>query len=308
MNSGHEDAMCERLELYALDGLEEHEKVAFKYHLTQCALCRNQLIELKLVVDLLPLASEPVPLPAGMRDRVLGSVLGNAAAAGQSGNEQAERYAEAESDNAGLVLQSRKANQSGGSGSEAVKAVGLSRRAVHTERSGRKAVFWRWISAGLSAAVIGTGLYAFQLRDTIGELRAELAAADKELAKINTDLASLHKPAEAAKVNRIVSLSPAVENVVSKGLATIVIDAKGAHLIVQAEDLPQIKQDEAFQVWLIKDNQPINAGTFYPHNGKGAIYFTFEPKEYDTVAITLEPDAHGEKPRGAIVLAAGLKS
>jgi anti-sigma-K factor RskA len=93
----------------------------------------------------------------------------------------------------------------------------------------------------------------------------------------------------------------------SKGLATIVIDSKGTHLIVQAEDLPQIQEQQAFQVWLIKDNQPVNAGTFYPQNGKGAIYYTFEPTDYDTVAMTLEPDAHGEKPRGTIVLAAGLK-
>ncbi|MFD0679727.1 MULTISPECIES: anti-sigma factor domain-containing protein [unclassified Paenibacillus] len=313
MSSGTDEAMCEWLEMYALDGLEEHEKVAFEYHLTHCALCRNQLIELKQVVNLLPLASDQAPIPEGMRDRVLGSILGKAAVDKSGTNAEAG----VENETPGrLASQGRR---SAPSAREAVKEVAnsseLSRRAVQTERTARKSAYWRWVSVGLTAAVIGMGLYTYQLNNRLGALRMELLAANQEVAKAGTELAqatskliSMNKPTEALKVNRIVSLSPAAESFVSKGLATIVIDAKGTHLIVQAEELPQIKQDEAFQVWLIKDNQPVNAGTFYPRDGKGALYYTFEPKEYDNVVITLEPDAHGEKPRGAIVLAAGLKS
>ncbi|WP_171652092.1 anti-sigma factor [Paenibacillus foliorum] len=312
MSSRPDETMCEWLEMHALGGLEEHEKVAFEYHLTQCALCRNQLIELKQVVDLLPMASDPTPIPEGMRDRVLGSLLGVGAvkklgAMSEFGveNELPGRFASP----------GRKVDQSDRNAvKKASNSTELSRRAVQTERSARRSAYWRWGCAGLAIVIIGLGVYAYQLNERVGKLRMELHDAheeltrtESELSKAASDLIAINKPAEALKVNQIVSLNSTAEDLVSKGKAIMAMDAKGTHMIVQAEDLPQLKQEEAFQVWLIKDNQPINAGTFYSQNGIGAIYCTFEPKDYDSVAVTLEPDAHGEKPRGTIVLTAGLK-
>ncbi|WP_261304507.1 hypothetical protein [Paenibacillus andongensis] len=36
------------------------------------------------------------------------------------------------------------------------------------------------------------------------------------------------------------------------------------------------------------------------------LYYTFNPNNYDTIAITLELDAHGVMPRGKSVLVAAL--
>lgn len=105
-----------------------------------------------------------------------------------------------------------------------------------------------------------------------------------------------------------VKLSPATQDIVAQGLATIVIDSKGTHLVVQAENLPTLEGKEAFQVWLIKGDTPQNAGTFLSHNGTGAVYYTLDSaNDYDTVAITLEPDAMGDEPRGTMILAAKIK-
>ncbi|WP_254438423.1 anti-sigma factor [Paenibacillus sp. DCT19] len=53
---------------------------------------------------------------------------------------------------------------------------------------------------------------------------------------------------------------------------------------------------------------PQNAGTFLSHDGTGAVYYTLESgNDYDTVAITLEPDALGDQPRGTMILAAKIK-
>ncbi|WP_420917015.1 anti-sigma factor [Paenibacillus mucilaginosus] len=157
-----------------------------------------------------------------------------------------------------------------------------------------RAAYWRWMSLGLSAAVVGLALYASDLRGDLREMERLVAEAGK--------------PPEAAKMEKMVQLQPAAEQLVSKGLASIVIDDKGTHLIVTAENLPAVQKEQAFQVWLIKGEQKVNAGTFYPHDGKGSISYTFQPQDYDMVAITLEPDAHGEQPRGAMVMMAGLKS
>jgi anti-sigma-K factor RskA len=258
MSIGQEQSMCELVELYSLDGLPIEEKKAFERHMAGCANCQAAIKELREVVSLLPLASDLEEVPAGMRDRVLGNVLGH----------KEVKAAEPQNQKEAPVQESAWRRGTG---------------------------YWRMVSIGLSAAVILLTVYASDLR--------------KELERSEQQLALLHKPAEALRINQMVSLNPAAQEYVSKGLASFVIDEKGTHLIVQAENLPELRKEEAFQVWLIKDNQPVNAGTFYPHNGRGSIYFTLAANQaYDTVAITLEPDAHGEQPRGKPVLAAGLKS
>jgi hypothetical protein len=154
-------------------------------------------------------------------------------------------------------------------------------------------VYRMMITIGLSAAVIVLALYSAQLRRDVHDLKSYNATASE--------------PAIASKVNEAVGLVPAAEDIVAKGMVTILIDNTGTHLVVQAEKLPELKGNQAFQVWLLKDNKPVNAGTFLSQNGNGALYYTFEPKGYDTVAITLEPDAHGKEPRGIVILSAPIK-
>ncbi|TDF91861.1 sigma-70 family RNA polymerase sigma factor [Paenibacillus piri] len=320
ISSGQSDTMCERVELYALDGLEEHEKVAFAYHLTQCALCRNQLKELQRMVELLPAASDAVPLPAGIRSRLLSAVLGEAAAGRAGAASEAlpsgGRRAGQATGRTSRYVSSRDlaAFAAEAQGKPAADAAELSRRAVRKERAGRQAVYWRLASAALLIAGAAAGWYGYQSKQLANQLQTELAASNNAQLKMGADLdkaaaelLSLHRPAEALKVSRTASLTPMLDTIASKGQATIGVDSKGMHLLVQVEDMPIIKQEEAFQVWLIKNNAPTNAGTFFSQNGRGASYFTFEPKEFDSLSITIEPDAKGEKPRGPVIMSASLK-
>ncbi|MGF7033239.1 anti-sigma-K factor RskA [Paenibacillus mucilaginosus] len=274
MTNHQEEACCEGVELYALDALTPEETAEFEAHLAGCAACRGKLAELRETIGLLPLASAPAAVPDGMRSRVLGRVLGGA---------EAQRAGAGAGGAAGAEAQRAGAGAGSAAGAEAERRVWK-----------RGAAYWRWMSLGLSAAVVGLALYASDLRGDLREMERQVAEAGK--------------PPEAAKMEKMVQLQPAAEQLVSKGLASIVIDDKGTHLIVTAENLPAVQKEQAFQVWLIKGEQKVNAGTFYPHDGKGSISYTFQPQDYDMVAITLEPDAHGEQPRGAMVMMAGLKS
>ncbi|MBD2844535.1 anti-sigma factor [Paenibacillus sp. IB182496] len=142
---------------------------------------------------------------------------------------------------------------------------------------------------------------------------------DDQNAQLNAQVADLKQqlaisaPTDATgplQVENVVSLDAGTADIVARGLATIVIDSAGTHLIIQAEQLPALQNEEAFQVWLLKDGQPASAGTFLTHDGTGALYHTIAAaeSEYDTIAITLEPDAQGNEPRGPIVLSAPLTS
>jgi len=318
MGNHSPDSLCELVKLYALGGLSGEEKASFERHVYQCANCQVHLEELRGLVELLPMASSPIKVPKELRRHVQEQSL-----LGEGPEDQTALFEEAaqpedpplpprrsgalESKAAPAEgIESRKSVRSREYASAAEVLIPLSRR---TDKPLRRRGYWLTLGGVLAAAVIGLGFYGYdQLKGETQRLQAELALLTTRLQSANAGLDALNRPAEGLKVNRIVVLNPGAETIASKGLAYIVADDKGAHLIVQAESLPELQKDQVIQVWLFKDNQPRNAGTFYPQGGNGAIYFAPDPGEYDSLSITVEPDVKGDKPRGAVLLAAGLKS
>lgn len=261
----------ENVEMYVLGGLSEEEQQEFEDHLQNCSECQHAVHELQEVVGLLPLTSEPVEPPSGMKDRVLSHALG-------------EEYQ---------------------------AQVDEKKDEPAPSPSVKRPVRWRrWSGlgiAGLSAATVILGLFSFQQQGEINELQQELATTEEQLGQAQEELdeaiLSLDDPMQ---FSGSVELSPATEGSVADGLAMMVVDSDATHLMVLADDMPELEGDEAFQVWLMRDEQPVNAGTFHTDNGQGALHYTFEQSGYDTVAITHEPDAEGAEPRGEMVLAAEL--
>ena len=97
----------------------------------------------------------------------------------------------------------------------------------------------------------------------------------------------------------------------AKGTASIIKQGEQTSMVVQASELQDLSGDEVYQVWLIKDDKPERAGTFVTSkDGKGSVVFKFNEeftkKDWDTVAITLEPDANSQLPQGDIVLASEI--
>ncbi len=58
---------------YVLGALEPDEAEAFRRHLEECAVCRDEVRSLEHVVDALPMAAPQYPVPRGLRRRVLGA-------------------------------------------------------------------------------------------------------------------------------------------------------------------------------------------------------------------------------------------
>jgi hypothetical protein len=111
------------------------------------------------------------------------------------------------------------------------------------------------------------------------------------------------------EVTRYVELAGVKGN--AKGTASIIKQGEQSSLVVQASQLEDLSKEEVYQVWLIKDEKPQRAGTFVTgEDGKGSVVFKmnkeFVKKDWDTVAITLEPDANSQLPQGEIVLASQL--
>lgn len=101
----------------------------------------------------------------------------------------------------------------------------------------------------------------------------------------------------------------ASENFGGHAKAALLSEGDSLEVVVQAEQLQELSGSEVYQIWLLKDGKPIPAGAFEADaDGEGAAYYQLEQntEEWDTIAITLEPEAGNELPQGEIVLSSGL--
>lgn len=95
----------------------------------------------------------------------------------------------------------------------------------------------------------------------------------------------------------------------ASAVAMMVRDNNGTVLLVDANDLPALKDDELYQVWVIDHDTPQPAGSFTPtSDGDGSVTYPMDQLEgeWDTVAITIETEADLPAPQGSIVLAGNI--
>ncbi|ANU20499.1 hypothetical protein BBI15_09860 [Planococcus plakortidis] len=93
------------------------------------------------------------------------------------------------------------------------------------------------------------------------------------------------------------------------GTAALVHEEGALNLLVQANQLEPTSGDQVYQVWLLKDGQPIPAGAFTPsQENEGAVFFSLDEdtEGWDTIAVTLEPNRGNTAPQGEIVLSAAI--
>lgn len=199
----------------------------------------------------------------------------------------------------------RRAPETGSTVSEMPAAAETARSAARA-RAARG--LWAGVASIMAVAAVLLGVYSSQLHGEINDMRSDMTAMQQRTTDMERQLASAAQPAVGAQVARTVPLVGSEDDPDASGMAAMVQEANGMRLVVQAEDLPELSGSEAYQVWLIKDDQPINAGTFLSDSGSGALAYTMEPGDYDMVAITLEPDAEGDQPRGRMVLTGAVNS
>jgi len=126
------------------------------------------------------------------------------------------------------------------------------------------------------------------------------------LLKEKTEITRPDVPAQIVSLKPFEAASPAYAS--SKGMACILQQKDQRKLVVYLYNLPATKGNEAYQVWLVRDGHRSNAGTFRVGNdGLGVLIMDIRPGDrFDSVGVTLEPDAAGTEPRGSKVVGAPL--
>ncbi|ARI78921.1 anti-sigma factor [Halobacillus mangrovi] len=264
---------CDLLIDYYNDQLSEKEKKEFENHLETCADCRRELEELQMLTADLPFASEPVDPPEDLKDRVLGNVFSEASPSATE--DEADEFPSENETNSIVDFDKIKQDKE--------------------EKPIRKKPVWliRGLVAALVLSIAGN-LYALVIDNEEATPEPDPPDAPEE----GTD-----------QVMKRVQLQG--EGNGATASAALIQQKSGDILTLQAEQLEQLEGDEVYQVWLIQGEKPFRAGTFVANkNGEGAVSYSLdklpEDTNWDAVAISKEPDATSETPRGEVILSSEL--
>lgn len=213
------------------------EREAFERHLTYCDSCKQELAELQIVWEELPLDMDRIEPPEDLKEQIMA----------------------------------------------AAKAV--PRR--HKARIRRK--LWKPAIAVAAAALIFVG----------GSLwdNPFVKKQDSRLESIENALF-----APASEIVQITMLkAESTEKEHAYGVACIVDNGKSKQFVVYVFGAQETKNEEAYQVWLLREGIRTSAGTFrVDEKGVGLLAMGIESEQltYDSIGITLEPDEKGDQPRG----------
>ncbi|MDQ6595302.1 hypothetical protein E2K98_03035 [Bacillus salipaludis] len=90
----------------------------------------------------------------------------------------------------------------------------------------------------------------------------------------------------------------------ANGIAYLLQEGRNTSLVIELTNMPMARNEEVYQVWLLKNGTRQNAGTLKPdQNGNGIISYRL-PENYlfDDIGITLEPSPHNTQPKGEKVM------
>lgn len=90
----------------------------------------------------------------------------------------------------------------------------------------------------------------------------------------------------------------------ANGNAYLLQEGGTTNLVIELNNMPRTKDEEVYQVWLLKNGTRQNAGTLKPdQNGNGLITYRLpQAHSFDAIGITLEPNQNNTQPQGQKVM------
>ncbi|SFL89531.1 anti-sigma factor [Salibacterium qingdaonense] len=163
------------------------------------------------------------------------------------------------------------------------------------------------LAAGLLLS-LGMNIYTTSQLQNLSSENQEL---EQELSDTRTALSDLQEEESGTSPGAQESIQTAAflpsDEGQSVGTAALVRQNDSAELLVQAQNLEALTNEEVYQVWLFEDGTPVPAGSFTTDEaGVGGVLYKLEnrQRDWDAVAVSKEPQPGNEQPQGEVVMQA----
>jgi anti-sigma-K factor RskA len=268
-----DDQVADLLSFYALGALSDDESAQVEAYLARHPEAQRTLAEMRLAVDALPLAAEPMQPSPRPRQRLLERIAAE------------NRPAAADEPSSPLPVQ-------------------------RTFWQKLWLIFPRYALTGLSLVVIlWLGLSQASLNSEITRLRAEIARLAVQVQEQQGGLAQANLRLEelAAASLQAIPLQGTASQPLAHG-QLIADPASGSALLV-VSNLARLPESQTYQVWLIDQDTPSSAGLFeLGESGQAVLLLSAQQNigDYDALGISVEPDGGSPLPTGDIVVLSQL--
>jgi hypothetical protein len=265
---------------YALGRLNPRNKRFFESHLNAgCEHCNRELAEIYEAMSLIPLTLPQQQAPTRLKDRVI-------AAARKTQQEVVQKGRQAE---------------------RAPRGQQEQRKPTPTrERSAPPQQQRPWFGYAMALVIVvilaAMGWYMNSLITRLDEQEQRIIALTHEVQVKEELLKVLQAPRLDMVIMNGLEPSPA-------GYGKIIWDPEKKVAIFHVANLPETPADKDYQLWVIKDNQPVSAGVFSVQEEKDVeSYFKIlqldvaERKDINAFAVTLEPKGGLPQPSGPMYL------
>ncbi|MFK9092191.1 anti-sigma factor domain-containing protein [Bacillus salipaludis] len=256
---------CENLSLYIIGELSVNEMAQFEQHLITCNHCRKEVNSLKETWQMLSYDVEEMDVPKSLKAEVMDFIF---------------------QENSTESL---------------VKAKAAENVATSQVQEGelKKRGYLDWLKAflGKQFSPLSTGITAVLLLGLIG-----LFWSNHQLKENITVLEN--KASSQTQIVQTFDLKGLNLAAAASGSAYLLEEDRDTVLVIELSKLPSTKDEEVYQVWLLKNGNRQSAGTLKPDpNGNGIITSRL-PKDlsFDDIGITLEPNPNNTQPQGQKVL------
>lgn len=163
---------------------------------------------------------------------------------------------------------------------------------------------WAAFSAAASFALLILSLsllfYSFNLSSEINDQQAEITELTNELSQKEEILAIL----ESQDVDMVLMSGLEIN---PDGYGKVIWDSENRRALLQVSNLPATPPDKEYQLWIIRNNEPVSAGVFAVNNTSNA-FFKFEEMadarndSTRAFAVTMEPEGGMPQPTGDMYL------
>jgi len=269
---------CENLSLYIIGELSVNEMAQFEQHLITCNHCRKEVNSLKETWQMLSYDVEEMDVPESLKAEVMDFIF---------------------QENSTESLVKAKGTENKESSLAQAKAAGNVATSQVQEGELKKRSYLDWLKAflGKQFSPLSTGITAVLLLGLIG-----LFWSNHQLKENITVLEN--KASSQTQIVRTFDLKGLNLAAAASGSAYLLEEDRDTVLVIELSKLPSTKDEEVYQVWLLKNGNRQSAGTLKPDpNGNGIITSRL-PKDlsFDDIGITLEANPNNTQPQGQKVL------
>jgi anti-sigma-K factor RskA len=261
--------------LYALGALEGEERKTFEALLK--AKDPDALAELAVMqqaLDLLPYSVEPVTPPEDLKADLMRKITDTSADAATAKSETTT--------------------------SQPINA--------HRESAVTTTLFWKKMTWGLAlagaAAFLVGFIYVKDLQSQLQQLRKQVEISQQVIQTLQSEVQQKNEYLAVIQDAHLRVIDVKGLAALPQGTGKVLLSPKHKEGVFIAENLQQPAADKDYQLWMLKGNQPVDAGILKNENGQYVAHFKvdFPLESLSAFAVTIEPKGGVPQPTGTMIL------